>query len=411
MLSLRGNPKYCVYTEPLWGIPYHLYIPFVSIYMSALMMTDRQIGIVTSVTMFFRAIMAFFSGAITDKMGRKRTTLIFDILSWSVPCLLWAFSQNFWWFMVAAAFNGMWQVTENSWTCLLVEDAKKSDMVDIYSLIHMSGQLVVIFAPLSGLMVKGLTVIPAMRILYLFSFLSMTAKFIILYRYCGETEVGKVRMKETEGTSIMKIMSGYGAIFKRMFSSADMLLALSISTIFTITSMILQNYFGLLTTQNLMVPQEYLAYFPILRSLIITFFIFGIQNRLTRFGYKGPMLVGILFYVASHIMLLFAPVGGLAMPVLHVVLEACANGLVMPRKDSIVALLIEPKERARISSIMTVIVLAINIPFGYLTGWLSDLDRRLPFLLGIVIFALSFVVIARSKRLSGNEMTEMEVAI
>lgn len=67
MLSLRGNPKYCVYTEPLWGIPYHLYVPFVSIYMSALMMTDRQIGIVTSVTMFFRAIMAFFSGAITDK--------------------------------------------------------------------------------------------------------------------------------------------------------------------------------------------------------------------------------------------------------------------------------------------------------------------------------------------------------
>ena len=107
LLALRGNPRACVYTEPLWGIPHVLYSPFVSVYMAALLLTDQQIGYVASTYALFQAIAALLSGAITDKMGRKLSTFVFDILSWSIPCLLWALSQNFWWFMVAAAFNGL----------------------------------------------------------------------------------------------------------------------------------------------------------------------------------------------------------------------------------------------------------------------------------------------------------------
>jgi hypothetical protein len=71
--------------------------------------------------------------------------------------------------------------------------------------------------------------------------------------------------------------------------------------------------------------------------------------------------------------------------------------LVVPRSDSLAALLIEPSERARIRGLMTVIVLSWSIPFGYFAGWLSDMDRRLPFILGIAVFLLIFVVIAASK--------------
>ena len=28
LLELRGNPRACVFTEPLWGVPYNLYMPF-----------------------------------------------------------------------------------------------------------------------------------------------------------------------------------------------------------------------------------------------------------------------------------------------------------------------------------------------------------------------------------------------
>jgi hypothetical protein len=46
--SFRGNARGCVYTEALWGIPFNLYAPYVSVYMLALGLTDGQIGLITA---------------------------------------------------------------------------------------------------------------------------------------------------------------------------------------------------------------------------------------------------------------------------------------------------------------------------------------------------------------------------
>ena len=51
--------------------------------------------------------MALLSGVITDKLGRRLTTLIFDILSWSVPALISAIAQNFWYFLIAGVINSV----------------------------------------------------------------------------------------------------------------------------------------------------------------------------------------------------------------------------------------------------------------------------------------------------------------
>ena len=393
LIKLRGNAKACVYTEPLWMIPNSLYLPFVSVYMSALMLTDSQIGLVASVSLFFRAIVAGLSGAITDKVGRKKATFIFDVLAWSIPCLLWALSQNFWWFVIAAAFNGLMEVPNVSWTCLLVEDADRSAMVRIYTLIHIIGQMAVIFAPIAAIMISLYSIVPVMRVLYLFAFASKTIKFVLLYIYSTETIVGKVRKEETVGISLFKVMSGYGEVFKRIFASPGMIFALTMSAIFTITSMIMHNFFGLLITGDLNIPDYFLAYYPILRSIIIILFMFIILPRLSKHGFKIPMLAGVVLYILSHVVLIISPPGNLFVPFIYVLIEACAFCLVIPRRDSIVALLIEDDERARISSIFNSLVLFVSIPFGYLAGWLSDIDRRLPFGLDILLFIVAFIVI------------------
>ena len=399
LATLGGNSGACVYTEPMWSIPHNLFTPFASVYMAALLLSDSQIGIVASVSMLFRAVFALLGGAFTDKLGRKRATLIFDCLSWSLPCLLWALSQDFWWFMIAAAFNGMMSVTENSWTCLLVEDAKKSEMVKIYSLIHISGQLAVIFAPLAALLINHFSIVPVMRVIYLFSFLSMTMKFFILNKYCVETEVGKKRKSETSDMPIIKILSGYGKVFRRVASSKAMMFALAIYAVFSITTMITVNFFGLYATGNLMIPEHFLGYYPIVRSAVVILFLFAIHPALGRFGYKLPIMAGILFYAAGHAVLLAAPAENLLMTFVYIFLEACAFSLVMPYRDSIVALLIDPDERARISSIINVLTLSCCVPFGYLAGRLSDMDRRLPFALDIALFAVAFTLVLASRKL------------
>ena len=147
---LRGNARGCVYTEPLWGIPFNLYAPYVSLYMLALGLSDAQIGLVTSIGTGAQVFWALLSGAITDKLGRRRTTLIFDIISWSIPTLIWAVAQNFTYFLVAALVNAVWRVTMNSWTCLLVEDTEPDQLVDIYSWIYIAGLLAAFVTPLAG---------------------------------------------------------------------------------------------------------------------------------------------------------------------------------------------------------------------------------------------------------------------
>jgi len=111
LVELRGNPRACIYTEPMWGLSMNLCLPYASVYMLAFGMSDIQVGIVTSIYMFSQMIFAFLSGAIVDKFGRRKSTMIFDFLAWSLPCLIWAFSQGFWFFVVAALLNGTMKIT------------------------------------------------------------------------------------------------------------------------------------------------------------------------------------------------------------------------------------------------------------------------------------------------------------
>ena len=47
LLNLHGNPKYSVYTEALWGIPYNLVAPYVSVYMLTLGLKDNVFRFLT----------------------------------------------------------------------------------------------------------------------------------------------------------------------------------------------------------------------------------------------------------------------------------------------------------------------------------------------------------------------------
>jgi len=157
--SLTGNPRGCVYTELLWGIPFNLYAPYVSIYMIALGLSDADIGLIVSISWGFQVIFALLSGIITDKMGRRQTTLIYDILAWAVPALVAALAQDFWYLLIAGIINSTWRITMNSWTCLLVEDAEPEQLVDIYTWISISNQIVGFIAPLAGIAIGIFTLV------------------------------------------------------------------------------------------------------------------------------------------------------------------------------------------------------------------------------------------------------------
>jgi len=401
--SLRGNQRACVYTEPLWGIPYNLYSPYATLYMVALGVNDQQIGLLLSIGAIFQVISALLGGVLCDKLGRRVTTAVFDILSWSVPCLIWMFSQNFWWFFAAAVVNGMWKITDNAWNCLLVEDAREEELVDMYTWINVSGLLAVFFAPISGILIGKLTLVPTMRILYFVTFVMMTSKFLILYFASRETKQGKIRMAETKNVSIWTMLWEYKDVFWQVFKSPATRFIIIIYALVNVSTMVTGNFFSLYIAENLQISQTFIAFFPMVRAALMLGFIFTLQNYFNHLPYRPVMGWALALFALSHVLLLAAPVKNIWLVLGYTVCEAFACSLFMPRRDALMVLFIDAQERSRIQSLLYVVTMAITTPFGSLIGQLSAMDRRLPFMLNIVIFGVMAVLVIRSGQLKKQD--------
>ena len=390
--NLRGNPRGCVYTEPLWGIPYFLYLPYVSIYMLALGLTDVQIGSIASASLGVQVIFALFGGVITDKLGRRRTTLIFDILSWTIPSIISAIAQNFWYFLIAGIVNSVWRVTHNSWNCLLVEDADKDQLVDIYSWIYIAVTLSGFFAPIAGLLIGAFSLVPTVRGLYIFAAIMFTLKAYITYRMTEETGQGKIRMEQTRGQSLFSALAEYRGVFQAVLRTPQTLYTAGIMLVISITNVISGSFWSILVKEKLLIPEQSLGLFQFVRSAVILFFFFVVMPRLNRLHFKLPMSIGLLGFVLSQVILIASPQQSYVFPAANVIMDACCFAAVSPLVDKMIVLTIDAKERARIQSILAVVIILITSPFGWIAGNLSELDKALPFVLNIALFAIGAVL-------------------
>jgi hypothetical protein len=66
--------------------------------------------------------------------------------------------------------------------------------------------------------------------------------------------------------------------------------------------------------------------------------------------------------------------------------------VINPIVDRMTVLTISAKERARILSILYVGIILITSPFGWIAGTLSGMNKVLPFVLNILLFAAGTVL-------------------
>lgn len=401
----KGNPRTLVLIEPLWGIPYNLIAPFATLYMYTQGVTDVQIGLILSITMFVQVFFSFFGGILADKLGRKFTTMLGDFFGWAVACLVWSVSNNFWLFLAAALLNCFEQINQTAWYCLLIEDAQPKDLIGIYTWVNIGGLVAIFFAPLSGLFVNDYSVVPVVRVLYFLFALTMLTKCFITFKCCRETKQGQVRRAETKGVSIFHMVGEYRHLIPRLLQDKAVLKAVAVSVILYITNMVNTNFFSLYVTQRLGLSENFLALFPILNAAVMLVFMVGIQHRLSATKFRAPLWTGLVLYAVAALVLIFSPADSLGFVLIYVFVAAVAASLVNPRKDALLQLNINPQERARLNALIMASTIALSSPFGYLAGWLSSLDRRLPFVFSFVLFLVAMLVISRIQEPSMEEET------
>ena len=411
LFSLTGNPRACVFTEPLFGIPYFLYIPYASLYMVSLGLSDRQIGLVTSIGMGCQILTALLSGAITDKFGRRLTTFFSDLISWSIPALILAFAQNFWFFLAAAIFNSFWRISHTSWTCLMVEDAEPDQIVPMWTWVYISGLVAAFFAPLSGRLVDRFDLVPAVRILYLFALFGLTLKFVVLLIYSKETRRGKERLVETKGKSISFLLDEYRGVASKLARTPATLLTLGLLIVIGICGTVNGTFWAILVTQKLGIPADKIALFPMVRSLVMLAMFFLVTPRINKNKFHIPMSVGFMGMIASQCLLIFMPAQNYFLLIMSAIIDAASLAMVNPLVDSLVFFTVDPQERARITAILYMSVFVFTSPSGLIAGSLSSLNKTFPFVLNVVLFSIGLVLALLTSRFSHTQKIEQSAVL
>ena len=391
--SLKGNPRACVYTEPLWGLSMNLCMPYLSVYMLALGLSDTRVGFLVTINTLSQMVFSFLSGPITDKMGRRKATAVFDVLAWCIPSLIWWRAEGFWFFLAAALVNGTNGVTTNSWHCLLVEDAEKKQITKIYSVVMACGQLSAVFAPISAILISRLTLVPAIRILFVNAFVLMLLKVVILYLASRETGIGGLRLCETKGKNIFQLAGGYGGVIRIILQSRGTVFSIIIAALAWIVSTINGTFWQIIANKKLLVPEAALPLFNVFRSLLAIVFLFFVIPRITKGLLKVPLLLAFAAYFTGQSLLIMTPVeGALKYPLICVslVFDGFGLGMLGMLSESLIALHVNPGERARIMAIRYMFIMIATAPFAWIGGFLSDISRNLPFALNLGLLAAGF---------------------
>lgn len=89
----------------LWAIPFFLFNSYASLYAMKMGVTAVEVGIINSVSFILKSMVALIAGLIVNKLGRRKSVAIFDLISWVASTLVLAFASNFWHFLLAAILN------------------------------------------------------------------------------------------------------------------------------------------------------------------------------------------------------------------------------------------------------------------------------------------------------------------
>ncbi len=389
--TLTGNSRVSVICEPLWGIPWVLYTFYLSLYMKERGITDTQLGYLISIGFIANIIFSIVGGLITDRLGRRKTTLIFDLISWPGSILIYLFSGSFEMFALAQVINGMSRITQVSWNLMVVEDAKIPEQVAAYNLINAINISVGIFTPLAGILVNQMSIINGEKILLTFAALSMTVMFLIRNHYYRETGIGQAILDERKADRGQKPIERRKidlSLFKTLKTKPVVIIALTISVLFnaylpigTFQSL----YYAPFLTEVLKLDKSTISLLGGINALMMLLVFSFLTPRLSHERRFSHMAAGLIFQILALVLFITIPPAKFGVTIIAVILFAIGFGVVKPFNDSLLAEVTQGKERAGVYALHNTAVSISSAGMGLASGHLYQSDPNLIYVISISI--------------------------
>lgn len=396
---LKGNTRASVICEPLWGIPFVLFNFYLSLYMKELGVTDQQLGYLISIGYVTGVFLSLISGALTDRFGRKRTTMIFDFISWPVAVIIYLISNSFILFALATFINSFGRIVGVSWNLMVVEDADNEQRVSAFNLLNIINIATGIIIPLAGLLVSAFGVVISERIFLTYAAVSMTTMIILRNRMYRETSVGQhildERKKNPVKISLKGILPFKSAVMfrdnpKAIVGALVYILFFIYIPLGTFSSL----FFAPFMTEVLGLDKSSISLLGGVYSgvmLIIFVFVIPVISKLNN---ARNMQFGLVVQAISLALLIIIPTGNMIATVLCIGAYAAGFGIFKPFIDSMFAEISEGRDRAGIYSLINTITCIMTALIGFASGSIYRYEPRLIYVLSIIILVISFILLA-----------------
>ncbi|MGE5550489.1 MAG: MFS transporter [Bacteroidota bacterium] len=390
--GIRGNARVLLLNEPLFVIPFGLYTVYASLYMRELGLSARQIGLLASVGAAGYMAFSTVAGHIVDRLGRRRTTLLFDLVAWSLAMLLFATARNFPQFLLATLANSLAAIPATAWSCWLVEDYQPEERLPIFTALQMATPLGAFFTPLGGWLIRQAGVVPGTRLLYVFAFVSMTAMFFIRNRWTTESRVGAARQKTTGKHTFSESWRDYGRSLKLLAANRTAMVYFVLTGMLWFRDSLVAPFVQLLLVDRLEMPEGLLAVFPAVggaATIVVLIYVLPYLLGRERVGVAW----GLLLSAASIAVLLFAPAGNVLWVSLSNILGAAGLAVLTPALNTGWNNALGDAERAKVLAIAAVVWSLMKLPAGYVGGVLYHIAPVWPFVACMALLLLGLPMV------------------
>lgn len=394
--TLPRNARVCIAVEPLWALFGPIVQYYMPVYQRALGLSEVQMGVVNSAHIAAGFLFFMIAAPITNRFGRRRTSLYFDLVAWSSAMLVWAFAGSFSAFLIAGIMNAVVRIVIVSWNLLITEDAQNSQRASIHGWIYLIGSVSGFITFAGGLLIDRFGIVPAMRVICLSGGLSMTAMFVVRYALTRETAAGIALLQRSRAIPFARAVLSQIPSAGIALREPGFLRRLGI--FFVANAVLYMDFYRILFLQeSKLLPAFAIAVLPAFgAALSIGLFLF-VMPRLKHENDAALLEWAMIGAAAAQGLMILMPAGSLALAILAAGCLQTGYFLVQSFRDALFMNYAQAGKRGELFSLVQALTFLLSIPFGWFAGFLYSVNPALPFALAALLY-LGGAFLARAIR-------------
>lgn len=389
--DLPASAKYTIITQAVWAIFGKVVLFYAPLYMQKMGLTAVEIGLISTCNLLFSFAWQFMASGISNKLGRKRTIFLFDLICWSVPMFIWAFAQNFWFFMAASIINATVKVSSIAWYCLLSEDVEEKKRAKVFGIMNVVMAAPGILMPAAGMLMGQYGIIPTIRAFYLLGAISMTISFFIRNAYIRETRVGLELMEKHRTLSFAGSFKAYFFTVLKAYKNRSFVI---ISLLYVIVNFTTSMGFVqvLYLQSNLGFGEEAISLTQVITAVVNLVFFLLLIPRLRNVNEEKTLAGSLAVCAAGAIFFIFLPEKNLFAMLMAITISAIGNYLMATYRDAVLINKLGDHEKSDMLSAVQVLTALVCIPSSYIAGVIFSVNALLPFVVIAALFVIALLI-------------------